>query len=690
MTGRKRWAEAKGVVVAESKLDEVSIFNAACQIANSAERHQYVRDVCGEDIALASRVLVLLRALDEHPTFLASPTKELGGLLASINQAADTLAHLPALNEGSPAPPPALAGYEILGELGRGAMGVVYKARQTALNRTVALKMILSGAHAGPLTQARFTLEAEAIAAIRHPHVVEVFDFGRADGLPYFALEFVDGGTLAERLAKTGPLSPTAAAEMVAKLATGMAAAHAKGIIHRDLKPANVLLTADGEPKVTDFGLARIGESEMTATGAVMGTPSYMSPEQAGGHTREVGTHSDVWALGAILYELLTGRPPFRGDSIQGTLQQVLTRDPEQPRTINPSVSRDLELICLKCLAKEPQHRYGSAEALAADLGHWLSGEPVSVRPPTLTALLRLWLRQNFGAAGWTLVIGLVVGVLVSGVTWLAVIEPALSAPAAAYQWLPSVKRPLLAFSWQPPAWQRNLVPLIGLAALASLGLMTARLVRPRNRSADIAAGLATGLVTGTVLFTLSFGWLAVVARSQPTTQDIMMLCRAALADPPPLDAASDPRARLLTRYPDLPNVPAERRAGVVYGDVLCRLLAGIPIAIWFGMLLALGVSVAAAVSGACVAGPLLRNGGLRWKIVPPYLEAELPVAGLMVAIFMLLGIPMLDFRLSMQAWHLALLFILPALVLVGVQWRWHWALRVLLHVAWVSALILS
>jgi hypothetical protein len=510
-------------------------------------------------------------------------------------------------------------------------------------------------------------------------------------------MRLVEGTCLSEHLPRLAH-DPRAAVQLLATVAGAIHHAHQRGIIHRDLKPANILVDARGEPHVTDFGLARRleGSSGLTQSGAIVGTPSYMAPEQAGGK-KGLTTATDVYALGAILYELLTGRPPFRAETPLDTLLQVLDREPERPRAINPNVDRDLELICLKCLAKEPEQRYGSAEALAADLGHWLAGEPVSVRPPALTALLRLWLRQNFGAAGWTLVIGLVVGVLVSGVVWLAVIEPALAAPAAAYQWLPGAERPWLAFSWQPPGWLRNTVPMIGLAALASLGLITARLVRPRNRPADVAAGLATGLVAGTVLFTLSFGWLAVLARSQPTADDLSLLCRAALADPPPVAGgpepappAPGPRERLLARYPDLAGLPPEQRAQAVYGDVLCRLLAGVPIAIWCGMLLALGLSAAAAVSGAWVAGPLLRSGGLQWKIVPRYLEAELPVAGLMVALFALLAIPLLEARVRTPFWHFALLVALPALALVGVQRRWHWALRVLLHAAWVGALFLS
>jgi formylglycine-generating enzyme required for sulfatase activity/tRNA A-37 threonylcarbamoyl transferase component Bud32 len=310
---------------------------------------------------------------------------------------------------------PTVAGYEIEGEIGRGAMGIIYKARQTTLHRPVALKMILAGAHADPVAQARFLIEAEAVSALQHPNIVQLYDYGPNEGLPYFALEFIDGGTVGEKLRKEGRFSPKAAAEMVALMADGMAAAHAKGIIHRDLKPANILLTSDGVPKITDFGLARIGKSDMTATGAVMGTPSYMSPEQAAGMGKDVGTATDVWSLGAILYDLLMGRPPFRGDTVMATVQQVLTREPERPRSIDPNIPRDLETICLKCLEKDQKKRYGAAAELAADLRAFLDGRPITARPVGTLERGWKWAKRHPGrtagvAAGLLLLVSLLLG----------------------------------------------------------------------------------------------------------------------------------------------------------------------------------------------------------------------------------------------------------------------------------------
>jgi formylglycine-generating enzyme required for sulfatase activity/tRNA A-37 threonylcarbamoyl transferase component Bud32 len=290
---------------------------------------------------------------------------------------------------------PDIPGYAVEAEIARGGMGVVYRARHLRLNRPAAIKMILGGKYHDPTARVRFLIEAEAIAALDHPHVVHVHEFGTHDGMPFFALEFVGGGSLAEKLKRDGRPTARAAAGLVVKLADGIAAAHAKGIVHRDLKPANVLLTEVGEPKVADFGLAKVGQSDMTATGAVMGTPSYMSPEQAAGRTKEVSTATDVYALGAILYELLTGRPPFLGASSIATIQQVLTREPERPLTIDATVPRDLETIALKCLAKEPGKRYATVAELGADLRAYLDGRPIAARPVGRVERAVKWVKRN-------------------------------------------------------------------------------------------------------------------------------------------------------------------------------------------------------------------------------------------------------------------------------------------------------
>jgi serine/threonine protein kinase/Tfp pilus assembly protein PilF len=274
-----------------------------------------------------------------------------------------------------------IPGYVLLEKLGEGGMGVVYKARQVALNRLVAVKMIRGGGGARPEHFARFRTEAETIARLRHPHILQIFDVGMVGDLPFLSLELLDGGSLNDRLAGT-PQPGRDAAEFLALLARTIDAAHQVGIIHRDLKPTNILFTSNGIPKISDFGLAKRLESDskQTETGQIMGSPSYMAPEQARGHAKDVGPAADIYALGAILYEMLTGRPPFKGETPMETVRQVIDDDPVPPSRLVPRVRRDLETICLKCLAKEPRKRYDSANEVADDLERFLNGEPIKAR----------------------------------------------------------------------------------------------------------------------------------------------------------------------------------------------------------------------------------------------------------------------------------------------------------------------
>ncbi len=289
-----------------------------------------------------------------------------------------------------------IPGYDHLEPIGEGGMGIVYKARQVRLNRVVAVKMVLGGNRVGPKELIRFLAEAEAVAAVDHPHVVRVYEFGDVEGRPFLAMEHLGGGSLGERLKTGGPLAPVDAAVLVGKLAGAVQAAHDLGIVHRDLKPGNILFDEHGEPKIVDFGLAKRGSgSDLTRTQAVMGTPAYMAPEQARGNSRLAGPAADIWALGVILYECLTRQRPFVADDIGAQLDAVMTTDPVPPRAIDSTIPRAVELICLKCLEKVPTDRYATASSLANDLNRFATGQPVSVHATGVVERTAKWMKRN-------------------------------------------------------------------------------------------------------------------------------------------------------------------------------------------------------------------------------------------------------------------------------------------------------
>jgi serine/threonine protein kinase len=367
-------------------------FEAAWQAGGRPPIEDYLRDATADTRGPLLRELLRIdlarRArLNEKPTLEEYRRRfpEDGELLWAVFRETPTTPDLsPAVTPG-PAPgggEPAVSGYEILGRLTPGGMGVVYRARQVALNRTVALKVMLGGAHAGSQERARFRVEAEAVASLSHPHIIPIYDYGEWNGLPYLAMEFAEGGSLAQRLVGLTMALPEAAG-LVETLARAVHFVHERGIIHRDLKPANVLLTDQGVPKLADFGLAkRLDQDQgLTRTRAVLGTAGYMAPEQAAGDTHALGPAADVYALGAILYELLTGQPPFQAETYELTIHQVLSEEPPPPTRLRPDVPPELEAICLRCLEKEPARRFANALALADDLRRYQDGEPISTRP---------------------------------------------------------------------------------------------------------------------------------------------------------------------------------------------------------------------------------------------------------------------------------------------------------------------
>jgi serine/threonine-protein kinase len=359
-------------------------------------------------------VALLERLVGAHPD-LAGQLRELFAAMSMADAVADasTILEPPRTEPPALAPPPAPGSfvpgvtplpasfddYELLEEVGRGGMGIVYRSRQKSLDRIVAVKMLLRRDLATAADLARFRSEAEAAARLDHPGIVSIFEVGECGGHPFYSMRFIEGTTLAKRLA-TGGVLPREAATILARVAEAVDAAHRGGVLHRDLKPSNILIDAAGKPHVSDFGLAKRIEADqdVTHTGAILGTPCYMSPEQAAGSRGDVGPTSDVWSLGAILYQTLTGRPPFQAANPMDTLLAVLESDPPVPRSLDPGVNRDLEMIALKSLQKPQELRYASAADLAADLRAFLAGEPVAARRGGLSDIVARLFRETHHA----------------------------------------------------------------------------------------------------------------------------------------------------------------------------------------------------------------------------------------------------------------------------------------------------
>lgn len=390
------------------------LLRAAIESGRSAE------EVCSERpdlVADVQRLLHRARTIEE----------EIEALFPAPGNVPDSAPESPA-----ELPLPHIPGYEILSIVGRGGMGVVYKARHVSLNRIVAIKVPLAGAFATPAERLRHMREARAVAALGHPNIITVHDVGEIEGQPYFTMEYIEGQTLSAKLSST-PQPARDAAMLVATLAEATERAHQAGIIHRDLKPANILLAADGTPRITDFGLARRFDSDATLTvaGFNFGTPSYMSPEQARGWQDAPSPSVDIYSLGAILYEMLTGRPPFRAENAVETLRQVLEEDPVPPSRLNPKVPCDLETICLTCLRKEPQKRYQSSRAFAEDLHRFLNGEPIHARPAgVIERAYKSVRRRPAQAAAWAGA-AVAIGAVLGSLLWMASQDAAIDRAAS-------------------------------------------------------------------------------------------------------------------------------------------------------------------------------------------------------------------------------------------------------------------
>jgi len=579
--------------------------------------------------------------------------------------------------------------YELLREIARGGMGVVYEARHKGLDRVVALKMILSGQFATAEDHRRFRIEAEAIARLDHPHIVPIYEIGEWGGQPFFSMKYIPGGSL---LGKVDELrtAPRAAVAVLAKIAQAVHYAHQRGILHRDLKPANVLIGRDGEPYVTDFGLAKkIGDgSALTQTGQILGTPAYMAPEQAAGGARTLTTAADVYSLGAILYQLLTGRPPFQGESVAATLIKVMEDEPEPIHATNSAIDRNLEAVVLKSLAKDPEGRYESAGALANDLGRWLDGEPIRARPASSWELARSWLRKNFAAAWMAPVVGLVVGLLCGAYSWSKILVYYVDVFGSAYDLLPSVDRPwLTTLHLRLLGWPTVLIAgdFVFFLALSTMGLFTVLLARSKNRMADIAAGLVTGSVTGVVMFTSGFG--ALYVQTEMRARESAEFGNWNTPYAAWLDAGSPHQSRLLERYPDLQALAPEARADTMarkwYYDRTMALAGGMA----KGFLLMLVFGPVLSTAQTLIAGAILRRSRSLRETALRYLEMAIPGISVVIALPLLLLrlVAGVDLRTGMPLWYELLIGLTTGMAVAAAWFRWQWWVRLAAQGAWVT-----
>jgi hypothetical protein len=578
--------------------------------------------------------------------------------------------------------------YELLHEIARGGMGVVYRARQVSLNRVVALKMILAGGFASKEDVARFRVEAEAAAHLDHPRIVPIHEIGEHDGHHFFSMKLVEGGSLAD-LAPSLLGNPKAAVALMIQVARAVHHAHQRGILHRDLKPANVLIGADGEPYVTDFGLAKKieGDSGLTHTGQVMGTPAYMPPEQAAGQIQALTTSSDVYSLGAILYHLLAGQPPFKASSVLDTLRLVMEGEPPSLRPTSPGVDRELEAVVLKCLAREPESRYESAGAFADDLARWLEGEPVRARQASAWTVGRAWLRKNFGAAWAAPVVGLAVGLVCGGFFVVTEFLVQVAFYGSAYDNLPSLPRPWLTrlgLGIDVPDVVSIPSFLMMFVSMCSMGLFTVLLSRSRNRFADVSAGLVAGILAGVITYGLGVGPTAAFGTLlEPTANfEFLNLAYAAFGD-----VDSPARARLLERYPDLRALGPDDRAWTMVKKWRFDALMGITRGVRFGLFFNLIMFPILSATQALLAGFARRSSAGWFTTSLRYFEMAIPattcIAVSLVRLCVLLGYM---FRPDSSVWADLLIIPVSALATAAAVLRKPWWMRLAANLAWIAA----
>jgi hypothetical protein len=612
--------------------------------------------------------------------------------------------------------PGSFGDYELLEELARGGMGAVYRARQRSLNRVVALKMLLPGTSTSETGHARFQAEAEAIAELEHPNIVPIYEIGENAGRPFFSMKLLEGGTLAHKLRDTSKLALRELVAILVKVCRAVHFAHQRGILHRDLKPGNILLDSAGEPFVADFGLAkRLGAEEaLTVTGAILGTPAYMAPEQTGGPGQGVTTLTDVYALGAILYECLTGAPPFSVGELHLVLARIRNEEPVPPSKRASQTPRDLELICLKCLAKEPGQRYASAQELADDLERWLRGEPIQIRAPGVVSRCLLWLRSNSRAATWLVLIGLVWGalgpLLPRAVARYTSMMERMESIKLTMEQVPQIPRPWI-FQQDPTflTWMFWLTLPVAIVLHLAVGMLIYLASRSGDRWSHLGGAAAAGLIASVVAFIFYQGPHTVLAMAVvPTLEDLNALGSAYPTHDPvagtelqnahhAVDGPSEktsrtthPQDRLLERYPELAQVPEAERGNVLVARIVSKNVGGVLQGIALGVTLTLALALPLALGGAFLAGSLVDSRGSVRNAIAPYLETNAALSLGWLAILALCLALGGSFWAGSVVLEAVLTLLASVFAIVGVFRGWLVQYRVRCYVVTVAVIVLS
>lgn len=556
----------------------------------------------------------------DHEPFAGDvPTSSPDGELP-VTHAADAAGTI-ASDGRDTSPVAGLEEYELIEELGRGGMGVVYRARHKTLGRSVALKMILAGQFASPESIQRFTLEAESAARLDHRGIVPIYEIGKAGEHHFYAMKLIDGSPLSALLSEYEPDQRKSAA-LVVQIAEAVQHAHQRGVLHRDLKPANILIDGDGAPWITDLGLAKQldSESAITQTGLVIGSPGFMSPEQAAGMT-DTTVATDVYAMGAILYWLISGRPPISGKSTLEVVQKTIEQEPESIRRLRRDADRDLNLICLKALEKAPQDRYRSAAEFATELQAWLDGEPLMVKPPSPVQSTYRWLRKNVRGVAVGVACGTVAGLVTGFILLVLVGEQLLDSANEIQSKLASTREPWITTSM---AWIQRLPPSLSdarqwiMLITTSIGIATIGLSKPKQRESGVAAALTASLLAGILAFIISWAWQPIGQRTASAAEeDMQLLAEYFFLHPDDRHLAEQ---TLFDRYPGIEQVESWKRSDLLLNKMSVDQVASIPLGVFVAVggvlfLVVLPIFVSSLFAGL-IWGRGYRGWGFFWRSI--------------------------------------------------------------------------